>query len=81
VKGIDGTHARRTRRARAAEFRDLHSGTNPGDRRGSRLLFGCIGCLGFVLLLLAVVLSQYDRISFFDGNTSSPPSLGHPGRQ
>jgi hypothetical protein len=77
VNGNNGTHARR---ARAAEFRDVHSRTNPGGRRGSRLLFGSVGCLGLVLLLLDLVLSQYDGVSF-DGNTSSPPSLGHPGRQ
>jgi hypothetical protein len=77
VKGIDRTQARR---ARAAEFRDVHSRTNPGGRRSSGMLFGSVGCLGLVLLLLDLVLSQYDGVSF-DGNTSSPPSLGHPGRQ
>ena len=58
-------------------FRDVNS----GDSRGSRLLFGFVGCLGLVLLLLDVVLSQHDGMRLFDGNSSSPPSLGHPGRQ
>jgi hypothetical protein len=73
VKGIDGTHARKDR---VAGFGDVHS----GDWRRSRLLLGCIGC-GLVLLLLDVVWSQHDGMSVFDGNTSSPPSLAHPGRQ
>ena len=81
MKGIDGTHARRTERPRAAEFRDVHSRTNLDAGRGFRQLFGCIACLGLVLLLLGLALSQHDGVSVFDGNTSSPPSLGHPGRQ
>jgi hypothetical protein len=43
-------------------------------RRGSKLLFGCIGCLGLVLLLVDLVFSRNDQESF-DGNTSSPPSI------
>jgi hypothetical protein len=74
VNRIEGPQARR---GRVAEIRDLHS----GDPRGSKLLFGSVGCLGLMLLLLDVVLSQHDGMRLFDENTSSPPSLGHPGRQ
>jgi hypothetical protein len=80
MTGGGGMHAWWSREDRLAESCAEHSRTNQSSRRDSRLLCGCIACLALVLLLLDLVFSQNDRMSF-DGNTSSPPSIGGLGRQ
>jgi hypothetical protein len=42
---------------------------------GSRLIWGCIGCLVLAVLILGLISSQRSSVNFA-GNRSSPPAIG-----